>query len=165
MLGPRVALPAALVRALELLVQPLPASPPLPRATGLAVGAIIARVLSVATPPSRLSAVWGGRRGRLAVGTRARLHVGVELGLAQLGRCLHVQDLRHRRLVYAAGELWSCARLWGKSGLLLHGRVSAVSKGLLFSQAAGVWGEDASRSGFGVWQQWKPESSLSSVKC
>lgn len=131
MLGSRVALAAALVRTLELLVESLPAPPPLPRTARLAVWAIVARVLSFAATPSRLCAVRRRRGGRLAIGAsvsgRVHVHALVELGLAQLGRCLHLQDLRHRRVVEACRRRGSCRERGSgvKSGLVLHGRVSA----------------------------------------
>lgn len=129
MLGSRVALPAAFVRTLKLLVEALPAPSPLARASCLTIWALVARLISIAAAPSRLSAVgrcWGGR---LAVGDS--VHVLVELGLAQLGGCLHLQDLRHRQVGYAVGELrvalgkkWAAvARSRVRSGKGVGGRV------------------------------------------
>lgn len=43
-------------------------------------------------------------------------------------------------------ELWSDARLWGKSGLLLHGRVSAALRASMFSQ--GCWSVGRPRACF-----------------
>lgn len=103
----RVALPAALVRAFKLLVEPLPAPPPLPRGavlmaiTPFAVVAVV--VVPVAPAPARVAAVGRGRRVRL-IGTRSGVHFVSQLRLdgAQVGRVgwLHGEDLRrHGRVV------------------------------------------------------------------
>jgi hypothetical protein len=122
MLGARVALPAALVRALELLVQALPAPPALAGARGIvAVAAVV--VAAVTAAPASLAAVWRRRRGRLSRGG-ARLHLVGELGLylAQLRRvpCMHGEDLRRHgrgRRGPSRGRVvlgQDSARVWGR---------------------------------------------------
>lgn len=75
----RVALPTALVRALKLLVEALPASPPLSGARRVVAFAAIF-VAPVAAAPASLAAVWRCRRGRLSRAA-VRLHLLWELGL------------------------------------------------------------------------------------
>jgi hypothetical protein len=122
MLGARVALPTALVRALELLVQTLPAPPALAGARGIvAVAAVVVAAVTAASAP--LAAVWRRRRGRLSRGG-ARLHLLGELGLylAQLRRvpCMHGEDLRRHcrgRRGPSRGRVvlgQDCARVWGR---------------------------------------------------
>jgi hypothetical protein len=122
MLGARVALPAALVRTLELLVQALPAPPALAGARGIvAVAAVF--VAAVTAAPAPLAAVWRCGRGRLSRGG-ARLHLLGELGLylAQLRRvpCMHGEDLRrhcHGRRGPSRGRVvlgQDSARVWGR---------------------------------------------------
>jgi hypothetical protein len=94
MLGPRVALSTALVWTLKLLVEPLPAPPPLPRGA-LAVTLAIARVailVPVASTPAVLTAVWGSG-GRWFTCTHRSIHLvpKLRLDLAQIRRvrCMH----------------------------------------------------------------------------
>jgi hypothetical protein len=81
MLCPRVALPTSLMRTFELLVEPLPAPPSLPRT--LAVALAIARVailFPVASPPTVLTAI-GRCGGRRLTCTNRGVHLVSELRL------------------------------------------------------------------------------------
>lgn len=103
MLGARVALAAARVRAFKLLVEAFSAPPSLPRAAcafgGIGgVANIAIRLVSVAPAASVVVTVWG--RGGVVDGGAAGVHfLGEGLQLAQVGAlgCMHWQDLRSHR--------------------------------------------------------------------
>ena len=102
MLGPRVALPAALVRTFKLLVQALPTPSPLSRrprrfAALAAVAIVPVDLVAISSASSGFVAVRGGGGGWL--GTARSVHLLGELCLAKVGRVpyMHGQYLRRHR--------------------------------------------------------------------
>jgi len=110
MLCARIALPTALVRALKLLVEALPTSPPLPTAAHALLVAF-AVIAAVAAASTSFTAVGRRRRGRLWL-AGARLHLLGELCLylAQVRRvpCVHREYLRRHRQRAGVSDVVRC---------------------------------------------------------